>query len=106
MWAGIGDTYAKYFESTVSSRNEEVPHYIALGTANSRMCYEPMLKYGSEGFNRYESTVYFTGNLKQVVLSIIVTTAVASILLTTDHIIDYNTGLAHAIFMRSHPILI
>lgn len=104
MWAGIGDTYAKYFESTVSSRNEEVPHYIALGTANSRMCYEPMLKYGAKALTDMKHGV-FSPEFEQVVLSIIVTTAVASILLTTDHIIDYNTGLAHAIFyaLTSYP---
>ena len=39
-----------------------------------------------------------TEELTQVILTIIVTTAVASILLTADKIIDYNTGLAHAIF--------
>ena len=34
----------------------------------------------------------------QVVLAIIVSTGIASIFLTAEHIIDYNTGLAHAIF--------
>lgn len=97
MWAGMGDTYAKYFESSVSSRGEKVPHYIALGTTNAAMCYEPIMEYGAkaysdlaEGKNSYE--------LEQTVLAIIVSTAVASILLTTDKVIDYNTGLAHAIF--------
>lgn len=97
MWAGMGDTYAKYFESSVSARGEKVPHYIALGTANAAMCYEPIMEYGAKAYsdlaagkNSYE--------LEQTVLAIIVSTAVASILLTTDKVIDYNTGLAHAIF--------
>lgn len=97
MWAGMGDTYAKYFESSVSSRDERVPHYVALGVANAMMCYAPVMEYGTKAYvdhkagqNSYE--------FEQVVLAIIVSTAVASILLTTDKVIDYNTGLAHAIF--------
>ena len=31
MWAGIGDTYAKYFEAEMSSRGEDLVHYHALG---------------------------------------------------------------------------
>ena len=42
---------------------------------------------------------------EQVVLAIIVSTGIASIFLTAEHIIDYNTGLAHAIFysLTSYP---
>ncbi len=97
MWAGIGDTYAKYFESSVSSRDEEVPHYIALGVTNSRMCFEPVMKYGVQALIDNEAHIA-SKEYEQVVLAIIVSTAIASILLCTDHVIDYNTGLAHAIF--------
>ena len=97
MWAGIGDTYAKHFESSISSRDEEVPHYIALGVNIARMCYEPMLKYGRKALEDIEKHLV-TSDFEQVLLSIIVSTAAASILLTNDKIIDYNTGLAHAIF--------
>ncbi|MCM1309084.1 MAG: iron-containing alcohol dehydrogenase family protein [Butyrivibrio sp.] len=97
MWAGMGDTYAKYFESSVSSRGERVPHYIALGTANARMCYEPVMEYGAKAYADQQAGVN-SYELEQTVLAIIVSTAVASILLTTDKVIDYNTGLAHAIF--------
>lgn len=97
MWAGIGDTYAKYFESTISSRNEEVPHYVALGVTTARMCYEPMIKYGRKAMEDMKNGIA-SEEFEQVLLSIIVSTAIASILLTKDKIIDYNTGLAHAIF--------
>ncbi len=99
MWAGIGDTYAKYFESSVSSRDEEVPHYVALGVSNSKMCYEPVLKYGEMALKDNEAKKASKA-YEQTVLAIIVSTAIASILLTTDKIIDYNTGLGHAIFMH------
>lgn len=99
LWAGLGDTYAKYFESFISSRDEETPHYVALGVAASRMCYQPIMKYGEAALREMEQGLCAAGpELEQAVLSVIVSTAVASILLTTDHIIDYNTGLAHAIF--------
>ena len=28
MWAGIGDTYAKYYEATISSRGEQLEHFL------------------------------------------------------------------------------
>ena len=105
-WAGIGDTYAKYFESTMSSRNEEVPHYVALGVTTSSMCYEPMMRYGAKALKDMEAG-RSSAELTQVILSVVVTTGIASILLTKDKIIDYNTGLGHAIFyaLTSFPVI-
>lgn len=56
-----------------------------------------MLKYGRKALKDIEKHLV-TSDFEQVLLSIIVSTAAASILLTNDKIIDYNTGLAHAIF--------
>lgn len=97
MWAGMGDTYAKYYESTISGREEELVHYHKLGMTVSLMCKEPILQYGKKAMedNRKKQISY---EFEQVVLAIVVTTGIASILLTAEHIIDYNTGLAHAIF--------
>lgn len=97
MWAGMGDTYAKYFESTVSSRGEELNHYIQMGVDVSRMCFEPILRYGREAMDSNNAGVVSYA-YEQVVLAIIVSTGMASIFLTSEHTIDYNTGLAHAIF--------
>lgn len=97
MWAGMGDTYAKYFESTVSSRGEELNHYTQMGVDVSRMCYEPILRYGREAMDANNSGKVSYA-YEQVVLAIVVSTGIASIFLTAEHIIDYNTGLAHAIF--------
>lgn len=98
MWAGMGDTYAKFFESSVSSRGEDtLVHYHRLGVIISQMCLEPILKYGTKGLedNKKEISSY---EFEQTVLAISITTGIASILLTAEHIIDYNTGLAHGIF--------
>ncbi|MBR6186573.1 MAG: iron-containing alcohol dehydrogenase family protein [Clostridia bacterium] len=97
LWAGLGDTCAKYFEAAVSSRGDELAYYHALGVSVSRSCLEPLLRYGEQAFRDHREKKV-TEELTQVILTIIVTTAVASILLTADRIIDYNTGLAHAVF--------
>ena len=33
MWAGMGDTYAKFYEATISSRDERLEHLSAVGVA-------------------------------------------------------------------------
>lgn len=45
--------------------------------------------------------------LEQLVLSIVVTTGIASIFLTRDFTPDYNSGLAHAIFyaLTRYPVI-
>ncbi len=104
IWAGMGDTYAKYFESVMSSRGEDLVHYHNLGVTASRLCLYPLLKYGKKAlddFRKGEASF----EVEQIILSVVVTTGIASILLTAEHIIDYNTGLAHAVFyaLTSYP---
>ena len=100
----MGDTYAKYFESEMSSKGEELQHYFQMGVNASRMCYEPIMKYGKAAMdsNDRKQNSY---EYEQVVLGIIVSTAVASIYLTAEHTVHYNSGLAHAIFysLTAHP---
>ena len=104
FWAGMGDTYAKYFESTLSSRGEQLPHYEALGVVISQMCLDPILRFGETAYHDHERGIASPA-FREVVLAIIVTTALTSILVTKDRIIDYNTGLAHAInyALTSYP---
>ena len=97
LWAGLGDTYAKFFEAEMSSRGDQLSHYHALGVGASRMCLEPLLAHGAAAL-RDQQSGRLTDDLTQTILTVIVNTAVASILLTADKKIDYNTGLAHAIF--------
>ena len=97
IWAGMGDTYAKYFEAKMSSRGEDLVHYHELGVTTSELCLSPILKYGKKAMADFENgTASF--EVEQVILAVVVTTGIASILLTAEHIIDYNTGLAHAVF--------
>lgn len=96
MWAGMGDTYAKFFEAAMSSRGEELSHYVGMGVTVSRMCLAPIMKYGRQALEDNKKKAASEA-LENVVLAINVSTAIASIFLTKDRIIDYNTGLAHAI---------
>lgn len=106
LWAGIGDTYAKYYEATISSRGEELQHFTALGVSMSRMCLDPLVQYGEKAYQDNQRGVC-SYELEQAVLSIVVTTGIVSIFLTRDFTPDYNSGLAHAIFyaLTAYPVI-
>ncbi len=106
MWAGIGDTYAKYYEATISSRGEQLEHYTALGVNISRMCRDPLIQYGVKAYEDHKKQ-QCTYELEQIVLAIVITTGLASIFLTRDFTPDYNSGLAHAIFyaLTGYPVI-
>ena len=104
LWAGIGDTLAKHYEATVSTRFLELAHSDALGISISPLCAEPLLTYGEQAMadcRQHKASYAF----EQTVLSIIISTGLVSLLLTKQ---DYNTGLAHAIYfglvaLAKHP---
>jgi len=106
LWAGIGDTYAKNYEAEISSRGEKLPHYTEVGVGFSKMCLTPMLEYGRQALEDNKKGVA-TEALEQVVLAIVVTTAIVSIFLTRDFTPDYNSGLAHACFyaLTAYPVI-
>ena len=106
MWAGIGDTYAKYYESTISSRDETLPHFTQMGVMVSRMCLEPLVQWGPQGLADHREG-RLTGAVEQVVLAIVISTGLASNFLTRDYTPDYNSGLAHAIFyaLTKYPVI-
>ena len=106
MWAGIGDTYAKYYEALISSRDERLEHFTAVGVAVSQMCRDPLLLYSAQALEDHKRGLC-TYAVEQVVLAIVVTTGIASIFLTKDYTPDYNSGLAHAIFyaLTAYPVI-
>lgn len=103
MWAGIGDTYAKYYEATISARGETPEHFTWLGVTVSAMCKDPLLKYGRQALEDNKNHVNSYA-LSQVVLAITISTGLASIFVTRDHTPDYNSGVAHAMFYALTPI--
>ena len=93
LWAGMGDTMAKHFEATTSSRNDVPVHIDAMGIALSPMCSAPIVRWGHkalEDCKKHEVTY----ELKEIILAIIISTGFVSNFVQ----VDYTTGLAHAIY--------
>lgn len=92
IWAGMGDTLAKNYESAFSARDREVTYATASGVTYSRMCVDPVIKYGAAALeaNRQKKA---TEELNQAILSVIVGTGLAAVFLPED----FNSNVAHAI---------
>lgn len=97
LWAGIGDTYAKYYEVDISARGEHLEHYKALGVNLSRMCMETIVEHGAQALKDNENGIS-SYDLEQTALAIIITTGWVSMLVSKDKTMDYNGGIAHAFF--------
>ena len=93
LWAGMGDTMAKHFECTISSRGDVPAHSDAMGIALSTMCAEPILRWGQQAMEDCKAH-RVTNELTEVILGIIVSTGLVSNFVQ----VDYTTGLAHAIY--------
>ncbi|NLJ57920.1 MAG: iron-containing alcohol dehydrogenase family protein [Tissierellia bacterium] len=93
FWAGIGDSMAKYFESSISSRGDELSHTQGMGVNIAAMCNEPFVKYGVKALKDCENN-QVTHELEEITLGIIISTGFVSNLVN----IDLNTGLAHAVY--------
>ncbi|MEG2018163.1 MAG: iron-containing alcohol dehydrogenase family protein [Clostridium sp.] len=91
--AGIGDTIAKYYECTLASRGEELSHSSAMAREISKMCVEPILKYGEEALLHCEKGES-TFEVEQVILNNIVSTGLVSMLIDEK----YNGAIAHSLF--------
>lgn len=93
LWAGMGDTMAKHFECTTSSRGDVPSHSDAMGIALSSMFAEPILRWGQKAMEDCKAH-QVTYELTEIILSIIVSTGLVSNFVQ----VDYTTGLAHAIY--------
>ena len=93
LWAGMGDTMAKHYECTISSRGDVPSHSDAMGIALSSMCAEPILRWGQKAMEDCKAH-QVTYELTEIILSIIVSTGLVSNFVQ----VDYTTGLAHAIY--------
>ncbi|MFR8176041.1 MAG: iron-containing alcohol dehydrogenase [Christensenellales bacterium] len=56
--AGLGDTLAKYLESTFSARGDELggalDHMSAIGVSLSSTCYDPIIRFGRQALSEVE----------------------------------------------------
>ena len=97
LWAGIGDTYAKYYEVSLSAKGEQLEHFQALGVNMSRMCMQTLVEYGEQALQDNIAGIA-SYDLEQAALAIIITTGWVSMLVARTHNMDYNGGAAHAFF--------
>ncbi|HJB32521.1 iron-containing alcohol dehydrogenase family protein [uncultured Oscillibacter sp.] len=93
LWAGMGDTMAKHYECTISSRNDIPAHSDAMGIALSSMCAEPIVRWGKKAMEDCEAH-RVTMELTEIILAIIVSTGFVSNFVQ----VDYTTGMAHAMY--------
>ena len=78
LWAGIGDTMAKFYECTTSARGDnDLDHSTSMGVQISNLCARPLVKYGVEALE--ECRNHTPGKaLEEVILGIIVSTGFVS----------------------------
>lgn len=93
LWAGIGDTLAKYYEVTFSMRGDSPAYAPQLGRAVSAMCNEPLLERAAQAYADCRES-RSSEALEQTALNIIVSTGIVSGLVG----VDYNSALAHSLF--------
>lgn len=93
LWAGIGDAISKEFESELSSRNDELEHFNAVGIQIGKVCTEPLVKFGEKALNDCKNNTP-SYELEQVILDIIISTGLVSNLVIND----YNSCLGHSIY--------
>ena len=93
LWAGMGDTMAKHYECTTSSRNDVPAHSDAMGIALSSMCAAPILRWGKQAMADCEAHKV-TPELTEIIEAIIISTGFVSNFVQ----VDYTTGMAHAMY--------
>lgn len=92
IWAGIGDTLAKAYEPEFSARGRDLDFVNSIGITLSKLCQEPLVKYGLKGFTDAKKNTV-SNELQEIVAAIIINTGLVS-----NHLIDnYNTCVAHAL---------
>lgn len=93
LWAGMGDTVAKYYEANISARRAKLSHSNHMGVTISKMCADPVFLYGKQALLDNEKQVV-SEEFEAVMLSIVVSTGMVSNFV--DH--DFNGHIAHALF--------
>lgn len=93
LWAGIGDTIAKYYEVVFSMRGDSPSYGPVLGQAISCMCNRPLIGCALEAYEDCKNN-RVSDALTHAALNIVVSTGLVSGLVG----VDYNSALAHALF--------
>ena len=103
FWAGIGDCISKELEVELAIRNDDVAHTPMVGKQMSKLCIDPILRYGKKAYEDCKNnTVSF--EIDQIALDILISTGFASNFTTTEDDYYYNSSLAHAFYNGSTVI--
>lgn len=99
MWAGIGDSLAKEFESEFASRGHKLFHTTILGLQAAKCCTGPFLEYSKKALeqNRAHEIGF---ELEQIVLDIVITAGIVSNMTISEGGKEYfyNSALSHAVY--------
>lgn len=93
LWAGIGDTMAKHFETSLAVRGRTDTTFAQdLGVAIGEMCYKPLIMFGEKAINDCKLN-FVSPEFEKIVLTNIITTGIVSC-----HVgVTINANIAHAI---------
>lgn len=92
LWAGIGDTMAKHFETELASRGKPLSFKQALGVEAGTMCYKPLVQYGAQAIEDCKNNIVSEA-FEKIVLTNVITTGMVSGLVG----VTLNTGIAHCV---------
>ncbi|AKL94159.1 glycerol dehydrogenase GldA [Clostridium aceticum] len=93
LWAGIGDTIAKYYEVGITTRSKKLSHSATMGKSISIMCVEPLIEYGKKALLDSENKIA-SYELEQIILNNIISTGIVAMLVGDEN----NGAIAHGLF--------
>ncbi|MBB6218509.1 glycerol dehydrogenase [Anaerosolibacter carboniphilus] len=93
LWAGIGDTIAKYYEVGVTTRGKKLCHSASMAKELSSMCAFPLIEYGVKALSDSENKVS-SFELEQIILNNIISTGIVAMLVGDEN----NGAAAHGLF--------
>ena len=100
LWAGIGDSIAKEFESELAAREKALSHVPTMGTTIAKACTGPLMKYGPGAIKSIKNKEVST-DLEECTLAIVITAGlVSNMTISTDggETFFFNSSAAHAFY--------
>lgn len=102
LWAGIGDSIAKEYESELASRNKKLAYAPAMGVILARAVTGPLREYGPKAMelNRNKQVGI---ELEECALAVIITAGIASNMIISRNY-SYNGSAAHVFYYASTAV--
>ena len=106
LWAGIGDSIAKEYESELAARGDALTHVPTMGTTIAKACTAPLMNYGPKAMELIKKKQAGEA-LDECVLAIVITAGlVSNMTISTDNAESYyyNASAAHCFYNASTVI--